>query len=537
MCKPRLRTLLTGSSLRQEVRAQLCISLPVAFSAVLRRTMTVVTVAFVGRLGKQALAAAALAQSTTNTVALSVFVGLSSASVTLVSQAVGAREERWAALWLHHAVVVHCLAAVPLTLLLLFFGPLMRAVGEDGELSALAGKYAQLLLPGLWGWALLWALQPWLQCHGVVRVQTLTAGLTAALHPCLLALLTRRLGLRGAALAESISNCVSFLLLLLAAGCTPLRRALPWARPSRASVARLLDFLRLGLPGVCGDGGERWGGGGCASQLSLSAGVVMMLEWWASEICILVSGLLPAPALALSSLSIVQSVNAVAFMLPLGASVAGATRVGAALGRADHEGARCAAATCGSLGVCFGATTGLLLLLLRRGVGGLFTQDEEVVSLVGTLLLPLSVYVLADATQVCCSGVLQGCGRQRLGMPVVLACYYAVGLPLGGALAFTAGWGARGMVLGMCAGKLLHAAALVVLVSRTDWRREVREAAARLQGEGEDRPVELAPAPGVDEDGGREGGGAAETQEGREAESGRAALIGRAPPDRESAKV
>ena len=51
----------------------------------------------------------------------------------------------------------------------------------------------------------------------------------------------------------------------------------------------------------------------------------MMLEWWASEICILASGLLPAPALALSSLSIYQSVNAVAFMLPLGASVAGAT--------------------------------------------------------------------------------------------------------------------------------------------------------------------------------------------------------------------
>ena len=86
-------------------------------------------------------------------------------------------------------------------------------------------------------------------------------------------------------------------------------------------------------------------------------------------------------------------------------------------------------------------------------------------------------------------------------------------------------------------GKLLHATALVVLVSRTDWRREVREAAARLQGEGEDRPVELAPAPGVDEDGGREGGGAAEMREGREAESGRAALIGRAPPDGESAKV
>ena len=73
-----------------EVRAQLKISVPVAFSAVLRRSMVIWTVAFVGRLGASAMAAAALANSATNTFALSIMVGLSSASVTLVSQAVGA---------------------------------------------------------------------------------------------------------------------------------------------------------------------------------------------------------------------------------------------------------------------------------------------------------------------------------------------------------------------------------------------------------------------------------------------------------------
>ena len=41
-----------------------------------------------------------------------------------------------------------------------------------------------------------------------------------------------------------------------------------------------------------------------------------MLEWWASEINILVSGVLPAPALALAALSVYQSVNAVCFMRP-----------------------------------------------------------------------------------------------------------------------------------------------------------------------------------------------------------------------------
>ena len=80
-------------------------------------------------------------------------------------------------------------------------------------------------------------------------------------------------------------------------------------------------------------------------------------------------------------------------------------------------------------------------------------------------------------SQVCCGGVLQGCGRQRRGMPVVLLCYYGVALPTGCALGFSAGWGARGMVAGMLGGKLLHAAAFAVLVATTDWENERRRAA------------------------------------------------------------
>ena len=63
-----------------------------------------------------------------------------------------------------------------------------------------------------------------------------------------------------------------------------LRAQLPFVRPCRGSVARLPTFLRLGLPGV-----------------------VNMFEWWASELNILASGLLPRPALALAALSVYQA--------------------------------------------------------------------------------------------------------------------------------------------------------------------------------------------------------------------------------------
>ena len=134
--------------LRAELAAQLRLGIPVAVGSVLRRSMVVWTVAFVGRLGPAAMAASALAVSATNTFALSVMVGLSSASVTLVSQAVGAKDARQAGLWLHRALLVHALAAVPLTALLLCFGRLLRAMGEELELSDTAGRYAVVLVPG-----------------------------------------------------------------------------------------------------------------------------------------------------------------------------------------------------------------------------------------------------------------------------------------------------------------------------------------------------------------------------------------------------
>ena len=109
------------------------------------------------------MAAAALASSTNNVFALSVFVGLSSATVTLTSQARGAGDAAQSALWLHRALVVHGVVAVPLTVLLLLLAPLLRAMGQDEALASQAGQYCACLLPSTWAFGASFALLPWLQ--------------------------------------------------------------------------------------------------------------------------------------------------------------------------------------------------------------------------------------------------------------------------------------------------------------------------------------------------------------------------------------
>ena len=185
-------------------------------------------------------------------------------------------------------------------------------------------------------------------------------------------------------------------------------------------------------------------------------------------------------------MSIYQSVNAIAFMLPIGASIAGATRVGSALGAGSAIEAKRAAVVCVRLCIGYGCCASLLIALLRTRLGAAFTTSADVLAELSSGLLPnLVLYVIADATQVACGGILQGCGRQRAAGPVVLLSYYLIGLPTGAALAFGAKWGAVGIVRGALLGKLVHCFCYTGLVLRTDWASEVRHAAERVAKEQE----------------------------------------------------
>lgn len=449
---------------KAEVAAQLARGLPVSCSSLARASLDVISIARIGALGSAAdMAAAALANSVVRVFALSVFVGLSSATVTLASQAKGAGDNTQAALWLHRAFVVNASFALPMTCLLLLLEPALEFIGEDAQIASRAGDYCKWLLPSMWAFGAQYALSPWLQCFGVVRLPMCASFLMVPVHVALLQLLVSSagFGVLGAAMASSASALIAFATIVTLTYALQ-RHRIPLRTPSHSSLLRLPTFLKLGLPGV-----------------------LMLGEWWASELGILLSGLLPAAATNLASMSVYQGINSVCFMWPLGASVAGATRVGSCLGAGDAIAAKRAATVCVSLAFGYGMLASLALLMLRETVARAFTSDEEVVAAIGHLLPNLVIYVIADSCQVACGAVLQGCGRQRHGGPLVICSYYLVGLPTGALLAFQFEWGARGIVTGLLAGKMCHFGALAVLVLTTDWRHQVNDAAKRVAGEQE----------------------------------------------------
>lgn len=90
------------------------------------------------------------------------------------------------------------------------------------------------------------------------------------------------------------------------------------------------------------------------------------------------------------------------------------------------------------------------------------------------------------------SGILKGCGRQWITMPIVVFAYWGVAVPMAYNIAFVRHdkamfcddsyfCGDVGLVAGMTTGTWVHMLLLALVVwSTTDWEREARKAKERV---------------------------------------------------------
>jgi MATE family multidrug resistance protein len=68
--------------------------------------------------------------------------------------------------------------------------------------------------------------------------------------------------------------------------------------------------------------------------------------------------------------------------------------------------------------------TAIILVLARKMIGRLFSDDDAVVDLVSDVFPITGVMLLFDAMQVVCGGVLRGIGYQSIGAATNLAGFY-----------------------------------------------------------------------------------------------------------------
>ena len=204
-------------------------------------------------------------------------------------------------------------------------------------------------------------------------------------------------------------------------------------------------------------------------------------------------------AMAATALSIYQTTNSVAFMLPLGIGIATSTRVANALGANNPEEARRYARVAVAMVAALGCFSAVVIFSGRHVWPRIFVpprHSQHVDSddstgpsaelsdtfweLESHLLLVLCFYVIGDALAVYGGSVLRGTGRQKAGAKVVLFAYYVVGLPIGYTFCFVLGMGVYGLACGMVLGKMAHVLAILFLVARTDWEAEAENARTRM---------------------------------------------------------
>jgi MATE family multidrug resistance protein len=248
------------------------------------------------------------------------------------------------------------------------------------------------------------------------------------------------LGVEGSAWATTIARTWMALFLLVAIRLEHRRRLnrqphLPWS----LDIGRIKRLIALGFP--------------AASQVTLEVGVFAAATALAGKLDPVSSG----------SHQIALNIAALAFMVPLGLSSAGAVRVGHAVGARDMSRAVHAGWTALAAGAAIMALIGLVLFLWPVLLISAFTTDHRMVDIGVPLLAIAAGFQLFDGTQAVVTGVLRGIGDTRVPMIMNVIGHWLFGLPVGYALCYWYGWGVLGLWVGLSVGLIFTALVLTAV--------------------------------------------------------------------------
>lgn len=431
------------------------LAVPVVLAELGWMTMGMVDTLMVGRISPEAIGAVGLGSA----IAMAMFIfamGLLLGLDTLVSQAFGAGDLDQCHRWLVHGVVLAVVLSVPAMAVLFWTSHELGAWGIDPRVLVLTESYVRIVTLSVLPLLLYAAFRRYLQGIGIVRPVTfalVAANIVNVAANWILIygnLGAPALGVDGAAWATVASRAAMAAFLLGAILYRERETGSGVFSSLRLELAWFRRLIALGTP--------------AATQLTLEVGAFAAATALAGRL---------APA-SLAAHQVAINYAALAFMVPLGISSAGAVRVGHAVGRHDADGADRAGWTALLFAVLFMSAAATIFLTLPRPLLRAFTSDPGVLDVGVTLLFVAAVFQLFDGVQVTATGVLRGIGDTRTPMLWNLAGHWFIGLPVGYTLCFVAGFGVIGLWWGLSSGLIICGVALLAV-----WTVRMRQLHAR----------------------------------------------------------
>lgn len=447
----------SGDHLSRELAETVRLATPMALTQLGQIAMMTTDLAFIGRLGGEAVAAAALA-GTVYFVAFTVGMGLMSAVAPLAAQAFGADDPRMVRRSLRTGLWAALAISLPIMAFPLRGEHILLGLGQAPVPAHLAQNY----LFGLaWGVApALWFLAIRSFMGAVNRPQpilwiTLAAIPANALLVYLLMygrLGLPRLELFGAGLATTLVNCGTLLAALwIATRRRPFSAYHVLAHLWRIDWALMRQLIVIGAP----------------------ISVAFLMEYGLFSAAALLMGRIGTTALAAHQIAL--QVTAILFMVPFGISMAATVRVGHAVGRNDAAGVKRAGLVAIWLGIALGAILTLIVILARFAIvrfflGEALANSDATVELAARLLLVGATFFITDGIQSITVGALRGMKDTRVPLLFAAVSYWLIGFSAASGLGLGTAFGAVGVWIGLSLGTAVYAALLLsrfrLLVSR-----------------------------------------------------------------------
>lgn len=431
-----------------ELTETLKLAIPIALTQLGQIAMMTTDLALIGRLGDEAVAAAALAHSVFF-VSFTIGMGLVSAVAPLAAQAFGARDPRMVRRALRVGLWAALSISLPLTVLAFFGEPLLLRLGQVPSTAHLAQTY-------LWGLA--WCIAPALSFlairgfMGAVNRPQPGLWITLAAIPAnavLVYLLIHgtfglpRLEMLGAGIATSLVSTGMFgAALWIAIAQRPFRKYRVLGRFWRIDWTLMRRLIVIGAP------------------ISLS----FLLEYGLFAAAALLMGLISTIAIAAHQIAL--QIAAILFMVPFGIGMAATVRIGHAVGRGDTSGVRRAGFVATLLGILFMATMTLAVVLVRFKIARFFFGEASgdaavAIDLTAALLMIGSTFFIFDGIQTVAAGALRGLNDTRVPLLYAVISYWLIGFPAACGLGFHTDLGAVGVWIGLSCGTAAYATLLL----------------------------------------------------------------------------
>ena len=436
------------ATVRQELKSLLVLALPLILAQVAQASMSFVDTLMVGRLGSEQLAGIALGV-TLFFLVYSLLSGVMFAVNPSVAQAVSAGKPEQASLAVRQGLWLGTLLFIPALLVYWNASSIFTLMGQNPETGELASAYLRAiswgLLPALWFNALRGLLEGVSYPRPIMVISLFGVGFNVLANFAFMygKWGFPKLGLVGTGYASTLSYLFMFMLLAgyVSRYFGQYRVFVDLHRPNLTAMAEL---ARIGVP--------------IGLQLGFEGSMFYTM--------VFLMGLLGKAELAAHQIA--TQTASVTFMVPLGLSIAAATRVGQAAGRGNREGVKLAGYVGISSSALFMIFTALTFWLAPQFIIGLYLDvndlaNAEVVRFATIFLGIAAMFQLFDGFQVSASGALRGLKDTRLPMLITLVAYWLIGVGGGVWFCFGLGLGGRGLWLGLVAGL---AAAAIALTTR-----------------------------------------------------------------------